>query len=325
MKNIKPILVVGAEPNSIFLEILFKTLLKEKFKSPIILIVSLKVFKLQLKKLNYKILYNIVDFKMILKNDFDKHKINLINIDYDNSNKAFQKISTKSNKYIERSFNLALKIINYKITDKLISGPISKKNFLKKKYLGITEYLANKSKSKNFAMLIYNKNLSVSPLTTHLPIKFVRKAINKKIIINKIKLLNNFYIKKLQYKPKIALTGLNPHCESIDKFNEDEKIIKPCIKILKKNKINILGPFPADTLFLKNNRKKFDLVIGIYHDQVLTPMKTLFEYDAINITLGLSFIRVSPDHGPNEKMIGKNKSNPKSLIQAFKFLDNLIN
>ena len=84
---------------------------------------------------------------------------------------------------------------------------------------------------------------------------------------------------------------------------------------------NISGPYPADTLFTKKNRKNFDVILGMYHDQVLTPIKTLFEYDAINITLGLPFIRISPDHGPNEKMLGKNKSNPKSLIQAINFLD----
>ena len=77
----------------------------------------------------------------------------------------------------------------------------------------------------------------------------------------------------------------------------------------------------ADTIFLKNNRKKFDLIIGMYHDQVLTPMKTLFEYNAINITIGLPFIRVSPDHGPNESMLGKNKSNYLSLLNSIKFLD----
>jgi len=106
---------------------------------------------------------------------------------------------------------------------------------------------------------------------------------------------------------------LNPHCESILKFNEDNKIILPVIKSFK-NEINVKGPFPADTIFLKNNRKKFDVIIGMYHDQVLAPIKTIFEYDAINITIGLPFLRVTPDHGPNEKMIGKNISNPISLI-----------
>ena len=91
--------------------------------------------------------------------------------------------------------------------------------------------------------------------------------------------------------------------------------------MLSKKKIKIFGPFAADTLFIEKNVKKFDVIIGMYHDQVLTPLKTLFEYDAINITLGLPFIRVSPDHGPNETMLGKNLSNPLSLSRAIKFLD----
>jgi 4-hydroxythreonine-4-phosphate dehydrogenase len=136
-----------------------------------------------------------------------------------------------------------------------------------------------------------------------------------------VKIINSFWIKRFKKKPKIAITGLNPHCESLDKFNEDDKIIKPCITSLKKQKYNISGPFPADTIFLKSNRNKYNVIIGMYHDQVLTPIKTLFEYDAINITTGLPFIRVSPDHGTNDKMVGKNLSNPLSLVRSIQFLD----
>ena len=81
------------------------------------------------------------------------------------------------------------------------------------------------------------------------------------------------------------------------------------------------GPFAADTIFMNDHVKKFDVIIGMYHDQVLTPAKTLFGFNAINITLGLPFTRISPDHGPNSSMLGKNLSNPASLIEALKFLD----
>ena len=157
-------------------------------------------------------------------------------------------------------------------------------------------------------MLIYNKKLSVCPVTTHLPVSQITKKINRKLIKEKIIIVNNFYKKFLGFKPRIAVTGLNPHCESVLKFTEDLKIILPLVKLLKE-KINVKGPFPADTIFLKDNRKKFDVIIGMYHDQVLGPIKTLFEYDAINITVGLPFLRVTPDHGPNEKMVGRNLSN----------------
>ena len=273
-----------------------------------------------MKRLNVQKRIRLINFFDLNKYHLDNKKINLININF-NQKKPFDKISSKSNRYIEKSFDIAIKIMNSKISNKFINGPVSKKFFLKKKYLGVTEYLAHKTKAKNFAMLIYNKNLSVCPLTTHLPIKKVPKKINKDMIKKKVELIDIFFKKYLRHKPQIAITGLNPHCESVDTFNEDEKIIKPVIKALIKSNYKISGPFAADTIFLKENRKKYNVIMGMYHDQVLTPIKTLFEYDAINITIGLPFLRISPDHGPNEKMMGENKSNPLSLIKAITFLD----
>jgi 4-hydroxythreonine-4-phosphate dehydrogenase len=319
MKN-KPIIIINGEPNSIFLEIFFKTLKYKKFKSPLILISSLKLLKLQMKKLKFQKDIKLINIKDLNNLKLDNNSLNLINIEL-NQKKAFEKISNKSKVFIKDSFDTALAILNQGITNKLINGPISKKHFLDKKYLGITEYLAKKSNSKKVAMLIYNKDLSVCPITTHLPIKMVTKMITKKLIFEKISLLNNFYLTNLGFKPKIAVLGINPHCETIDNFNEDEKVLKPAIKNLNNLGYKISGPYSADTIFLKNNRKKFNVIVGMYHDQVLTPLKTLYEYDAINITLGLPFTRISPDHGPNVDMLGKNLSNPLSLIKAILFLD----
>ena len=316
--NYKPIIIVAGEPNSIFFELFFKVI-KKKIKSPIILIASEKLILKQAKILKKKIKFNIINDSKIIKKKNLK-KINLINVDF-NQSSAFDKITIKSNDYINRCFKKAIKLLKNNVTNKFINGPISKKTFLKKKYIGVTEYLADKTNTKKFAMIIYNKNLSVCPLTTHLPIKYVSKKINKLEIFNKVKLINKFWKEKFNKQVKIGVTGLNPHCESIDSFSEDKSIILPTIKELKKLRYNIEGPLAADTIFLKNNRKKFDLIIGMYHDQVLTPIKTLFEYDAINITIGLPFIRVSPDHGPNESMLGKNESNYLSLLNSIKFLD----
>ena len=318
--NFKPIIIVAGEPNSVFFEIFLKSINKNYFRSPIILIASKYLLLKQIKFFRSKIKFRELDYskKKLNKNNLDK--INLINVDY-KQNKLFEKISDKSNQYISKCFEIALEILEKKISNKLINGPISKKYFLKKRFIGITEYLASKTNSKNISMIIYNKSLSVSPLTTHVPLKKVSKKITKYEIINKVKTINSFWKKCFKKKPKIALTGLNPHCESIESFNEDEKIIKPTIRFLKKSKYNISGPFPADTIFIKRNRQKFDVIIGMYHDQVLTPIKTLFEYDAINITAGLPFIRVSTDHGPNELMVGKNKSNPHSLLKSIQFLN----
>ena len=312
--------MAAGEPNSIFLEIFFKSLNKNKFRSPIILIVSKNLLKKQMKKLNFKKKIKSINVKNLSKYKINNKYINVIDVNY-NFSKPFEKISTKSNSYIKKCFDISIKIIKMGYSDKFINGPICKKTFLKKDFLGVTEYISHKFSVKKKAMLIYNENLSVCPVTTHLPLKSVAKKINQSDIKDKIELINKFYKNNLYIKPRIAVLGLNPHCESIDKINEDEKIIKPIIKKMKKNGYNVSGPYPSDTIFLKDNRKNFDVIIGMYHDQVLTPIKTLFEYDAINITLGLPFIRISPDHGPNERMMGKNISNPMSLIQAIRFLD----
>ncbi|MDC1053249.1 4-hydroxythreonine-4-phosphate dehydrogenase PdxA [Candidatus Pelagibacter sp.] len=318
--NYKPILIVHGEPNSIFLEIFFKSLGYKKFKNPLVLICSQKILKFQMKKLKFKMNIKIINPSTLNKIKLNNKMINVIDVNY-NKDLTFQKISNKSNQYINDCFKTSFKILKSGITNKLINGPISKTSFLNKKFLGITEYLAKETKSNQNAMLIYNKRLSVCPITTHLPLKLVTKYITKKNIIEKISLVDNFYRKYLGFRPKIIVLGLNPHCESVDKFNEDEKIIKPTIKYLSNKKINVNGPYSADTAFLEKNRKNIDVIIGMYHDQVLTPLKTLFEYDAINITLGLPFIRISPDHGPNQKMLGQNKSNPLSLIRAIEFLE----
>ena len=318
----KPIIIVAGEPNSVFLEIFFKSLKFKKYKSPLIIVCSKKLLQEQMKKLKFNYKINIVDKDFAKLDALNNKQINLVDVNY-NFKRCFEKISNKSNDYIKNCFDIALEILKRDKLTKFINGPISKKHFLKGKTLGITEYLAKKTnKDHGVAMLIHNKNLSVSPLTTHLALKDVPRKISKKKLQIHVKLINDFYKTNFNKKPKIAITGLNPHCESNFNNSEEDKIIIPAIKILKQRKFNVDGPYPADTIFIKDYIKKYDVIIGMYHDQVLTPMKTLFNFDAINITLGLPFIRVSPDHGPNTSMLGKNKSNPQSLIEALKFLDN---
>mgnify|MGYP001361670469 CR=1 FL=1 len=322
MKNNNPLLIVLGEPNSIFSEILFKAYKKkiiQKFNRPIIVIGSENLLKLQMKLLKYSIKIkkkNSYNFKKLI---FNKKHINILNVEY-RFKKTFDKISNNSNKYINNCFKIAIKLLNENSAFALINGPISKTHFLEKKYLGVTEYLASKIKNKNKpTMLIYNPAFSVCPITTHLPINRVPKKLSKNKIINDVMNINNFYKKKLNKKPKFAILGLNPHCESIDKLSEEKIIIKPAIKFLMRKKINIKGPFSADTFFSKKNLSHYDIAVGMYHDQVLTPMKTIFNFNAINLTLGLPFLRVSPDHGTNNQMVGKNKSNAQSLISSINF------
>ena len=190
--------------------------------------------------------------------------------------------------------------------------------------MGITEFLAKKEKILGKeAMLIYNKSLSVSPITTHIKIKNVSKKITKKIIIDKSLTINNFYKKRFNIKPKIGLLGLNPHNFEFRKGSEESKTIIPAIKTLKKNKVFVYGPISGDTAFNNQSKTKYDVIIGMYHDQVLSPFKALYNFDAINVTLGLPYIRVSPDHGTGTDIIKKNLASPKSLIQCIKFFSKI--
>ncbi len=311
--SIDHIIIVAAEPKSIFLEILLKYFSSTHFKKnkkKISIIGNISLMKKEIKKNNHKIKINeILDVTKSKKN-----YINLIDI------KIYK---SKTSNYITDCFEKSLSILKKNKNVSMFNGPVNKRTFLKKKYLGITEYLAKKTNSKNPVMLIYNKKLSVSPITTHLPIKYVSKNINKSKIIKKVKSINSFFVKNLKKKPKIAVLGLNPHCETTEKTGEEQKEIIPAIRKLRSYKLSVSGPFSADTFFIKKNINYYDVVVGMYHDQVLTPLKTLYNFNAINITIGLPFVRVSPDHGPNISMYGKNKSDPSSVFCAMDFFNKI--
>jgi 4-hydroxythreonine-4-phosphate dehydrogenase len=317
MKNL--IAIVAGEPNSINSEIIVKAWRKLKKNRNIFIIGNYSILSKQILKLGIKIslhkINKIEDFKIGKK---------LIILDIPLKFKSRFNVNYRDVKtYIFRSFNEAHNLaINNKILG-FINAPIDKKIF-DNKYLGVTEYLSEKNKSKGKeVMLIYNNKLSVVPLTTHVEIKDITNKITLNLIKSKILTLNKFYLNLFKKKPKIAVLGLNPH-NSENKINSVEnRVIKPALIKLKKLKINISGPFPADTAFNKKNRITYDVIIGMYHDQVLAPFKALYGFEAINITLGLKYLRVSPDHGIARDIVGLNKANPQSLISAINFLNKI--
>ena len=130
------------------------------------------------------------------------------------------------------------------------------------------------------------------------------------------------YKKLFNKNPRVSVLGLNPHNAEFSKNSEEVKIIHPALKKLKKKNFKIDGPLSSDTFFV-NKYKKYDIVVGMYHDQVLTPFKSMFKFDAINITLGLNYVRVSPDHGPAKDIVGKNKANHLSLLKCINFINRL--
>ena len=320
----KPIAIIAGEPNSISSEIIFRTwkLKKNYIHKPFFVIGSTQLLNLQKKKLKYKIKIKKINnnFKI---NDLKGNELPVYDVSC-KQKKTFEKISTKSNKYIFKCFEKALKFIKYKKIIGFVNCPISKESLFVNKHQGITEFLSKKSgKNGNESMLIYNKKLSVSPITTHIPLSDVSKKISLEKIIRNIKTINNFYKKIFKRKPKFCILGLNPHNFSPLKQSKEKLIIRSAVNSLSRLKINVIGPVSPDTSFMIHKKNEFDVIIGLYHDQVLTPFKALFNFDAINITLGLPFIRISPDHGVAENIMGQNVANPDSLIESIKFFNRI--
>ena len=320
MKNL--ICIISGEPNSINSEIIGKVLkMKKKFnRQNFFIIGNYKLIKKQFDQLKS----NIKLKKIIRIDNYDFAKNNFV-LDVPLEFKNPFKVPIKNKKsYIMNCFKIAIDLAKKKKVAGFINCPINKFETFGLRTMGITEFLAKKEKVLGKeAMLIYNKSLSVSPITTHIKIKNVSKKITKKIIIDKSLTINNFYKKRFNIKPKIGLLGLNPHNFELRKGSEESKTIVPAIKTLKKNKILIYGPISADTAFSNQSKTKYNVIIGMYHDQVLSPFKTLYNFNAINVTLGLPYIRVSPDHGTGEDILKKNLANPESLVQCIKFFSKI--
>lgn len=316
----KKIIIVGGDPNSINSEIIYKAWKgQNKANRNLMLVIgNYDLFVHQFKKLNIKIKIN----KLNKYNDyFDVKKINVLDLPL--KFKDPFKVSAKHcSEYITKSLSIAHKLAVEKKVKAIINCSINKRLLSSSKKIGVTEFLASKCKVKinSEVMMITNSRFSVVPLTTHIDIKDVARKIDQKLIITKIISLSDKFKKLFKFNPKIGILGLNPHNGELRNNSEEKNIIIPAIKSLKKRKINLTGPIVADTAFI-SSYKKFDVLVGMYHDQVLSPFKTLYKFNAINLTLGLNYLRVSPDHGVATDMIGKNKSNPLSLVECIKFMN----
>ncbi len=312
----KKLAIVTGEPESINSEIIAKawSKLDKISKKKIFLIGNYTLFKKQLKIIKKKLPLEKLNSIKSLSN---KNKLQILDIPL-KFKKPFSIKNDDTRRYILSSLDLAHKLASSKKILGIINCPINKRKVFRNSSQGVTEYLSKKQKiQNNEVMFLYNKNISVVPLTTHISLKYVSKRISKRLILNKINILNNYYKKIFKKKPKIAILGLNPHNGEFKSNSEEKTIIIPAIKILRR-KINISGPFSADTIFL--NIKCFDIIVGMYHDQILPPFKSLNNFNAINLTFGLNYLRGSPDHGTAKDLIRKNKANSKSLEESIKFI-----
>ena len=317
----KKIIVFTGDPNSINSEIIYKCWKKLNYnvRKKTYFISNINLLKSQFKKLKY----NLTVAKVrSFKDKINSNEIKVFNIKLNFKN-PFKVKKNDASEFIKNSLNLMHKLGLDNNISGVINLPINKIH-LNKKNIGVTEFLALKCKVKknSEAMLIKSDNFSVSPISTHIDLKKVSKKINKDLIVKKTTTIHKYLKILLKKKPKIGLLGLNPHNAELRKNSEERTIIIPSIKRLKRKGFNIKGPLVADTVFI-NDYKNFDVIIGMYHDQVLAPFKTLYKFDAVNITLGLKYVRVSPDHGTATNIIGKNKANITSTIKCFNLINKL--
>jgi 4-hydroxythreonine-4-phosphate dehydrogenase len=193
-------------------------------------------------------------------------------------------------------------------------------------HAGHTEFLAYLcGKNQTPIMMLTAKDLRVVPLTVHIPIKDVPSAITQDLIIEKAKIIHQSLQSDFKFaSPRIAVVGLNPHAGEEGKIGvEDQEVIAPAIEKLKAEGLDITGPYPADTMFHEEARSQYDIALGMYHDQALIPLKTLDFHGGVNVTMGLSVVRTSPDHGTALDIAGQGIANPQSFINAIKMANEI--
>ena len=226
-------------------------------------------------------------------------------------------------KAVIKSIETAVKLVMGGSAGAVVTNPINKAVLISEgfEFPGHTEFLAHLAKCQQSpVMMLTSPELRVALVTIHVSISNAVKQLSAERIIHVAKvcnaaLKNDFGIAN----PKIAVAGLNPHAgESGLMGNEEIEIILPAIKALQDDGIDAFGPYPPDTMFGKRERKKYDVALCMYHDQGLIPLKTIGFDQGINVTLGLPFIRTSPDHGTAFDIAGSGSASEESLVAALK-------
>lgn len=251
------------------------------------------------------------------------NEINLLDLNnVSKKNFYFGRSKTKYARASVEYIDVAASLANSRYIDAIVTAPVSKAAIEKSgiKFSGHTEYLARISNTRNFAMMFNLGDLNITLATRHIALKDISRRLKKKDIIMAFKL--TYEAMELFFKikdPKIGVCALNPHASDAGLFGcEEKEIIKPAINSFKKLAKGIQGPYPADALFLKENRDKFDAIIAMYHDQAMIPVKLIAPDKAVNVTLGLPFIRTSPAHGTAFDIAAHFKANPRSMAESIK-------
>jgi len=318
-KSKKPIIGISVgDINGVGIEIILKTFQDKRmleFCTPV-LFASKRIISAHKNILNNTVSVNSIHD---LKNNV-AGKINLLNIWTEEVNIEIGKATKEGGKYAFKSLEAAVTALQKDQIDALVTAPINKDTIQSElfDFPGHTEYLNSKLDGEALMILMSDK-LKVALLTGHIPIEKVTKTITPELIQEKVKTLYNSLQQDFSIlKPKIALLSINPHAGDNGVIgNDDANIVVPTIENLQKEGKQVYGPYPADSFFGSGNYKNFDAILAAYHDQGLTPFKTLSFGKGVNYTAGLHKIRTSPDHGTAFDIAGKGKADESSFKEAI--------
>ncbi len=256
-----------------------------------------------------------------LKIPFARSRVDLVDVD-NISNPYFgsaPKLSGRASiDYLESAFEY----LSANNIDAIVTGPIHKESWHQNgfNYPGQTEYCVEKSSSGEYCMLMTGRNFRIALLSTHVSLRNALKDVREEKIVRKIRLIHREFVRLGFLQPRIACAALNPHAGEGGVFGKEElQELKPAIERLKHEGIPVDGPIAPEVVFrVAAAQKKWDVILALYHDQAMIPLKLIdFDHSA-NVTLGLPFIRTSPDHGTAFDIAGKGIANPGSMIYAMK-------
>ncbi len=321
------IVITSGEPAGIGPDIclsLVKLKVADKQNTELYIIADPELLTERASQLNVRIKFQIHQDTNKLSRFYHSDKLNVIPIKLQ-ANCRPGKLETANSHYVLQMLDLACHLCLQNMVDSMVTGPVQKSiiNEAGFSFTGHTEYLAKKSSSTALikpVMMLATNNLRVALATTHLPLRAVSQAITKDSLSETIKILNNFLKHQAGIKqPKIVVCGLNPHAGEDGNLGDEEiNTITPVIEKLKQQGLYLTGPLPADTLFTTKYLTHADAVLAMYHDQGLPVLKYSGFGKAVNITLGLPFIRTSVDHGTALDLAGTGKASTSSLHEAIK-------
>ena len=284
---------------------------------------------------NFILFSNVNIIKRYIKKNKLKLRLNLLNKNAKNLNlkKNYLNLFSYETKSLEentyKSLRFAYEFCKKKICIGIITLPLRKdliRKNINKNFIGHTEYFQKIDKKESVNMILFHKKIIISPITTHIEIRKIPKFIsNKKYLYNQIYNLNNTL--KIDFnilKPKLIISGLNPHAGEYGEIGKEEKkFIIPVINKLNKKGINIIGPVSADSILINQNFKNIDCFVFIFHDQALIPFKLISQFSGVNYTGNLNIIRTSPDHGTAYNLVNSKNFSNKSFLNCFKLVNKI--